>query len=234
MKVAVLGTGMVGQTIAGKLAELGHEVVVGTRDPEATVARTEPDYLGNPPFPVWKEAHPEVDLSPSAEAAVRAELVVNATNGAGSIAMLEAAGEQNLAGKVLVDVANPLDTSQGLPPSLFVCNTDSLGEQIQRAFPHAKVVKTLNTMNCQVMVDPGKVPGEHDVFLCGEDEGAKRQVGELLESFGWRAERIRDLGGISSARGMEMYVAFWVRLWPVLGTGYFNISVVQASTSSPT
>ena len=232
MKVAVLGTGMVGQAIAGKLAELGHEVVVGTRDPEATMARTEPDYLGNPPFPVWKEAHPGVGLSTSAEAAAQAELVVNATNGAGSIAMLEAAGEQNLAGKLLVDVANPLDVSQGLPPSLFVCNTDSLGEQIQRAFPEAKVVKALNTMNCQVMVDPSKVPGEHDVFVCGEDEDAKGQVAELLQSFGWPGERIRDLGGISSARGMEMYVAFWVRLWPVLGTGYFNIAVVQAPASA--
>jgi 8-hydroxy-5-deazaflavin:NADPH oxidoreductase len=232
MKVAVLGTGMVGQAIAGKLAELGHEVVVGTRDPEATMARTEPDYLGNPPFPLWNEAHTGVGLAATAEAAARAELVVNATNGAGSLAMLEAAGAENLAGKVLIDVANPLDVSQGLPPSLFVCNTDSLGEQIQRTFPEAKVVKALNTMNCQVMVDPSRVPGEHDVFLCGEDEGAKRQVGELLQSFGWPAERIRDLGGISSARGMEMYVAFWIRLWPVLGTGHFNIAVVQAPASA--
>jgi predicted dinucleotide-binding enzyme len=232
MKIAVLGTGMVGQAIAGKLAQLGHEVVVGTRDPEATMARAEPDYLGNPPFPVWKEAHPGVELWTPSEAAAQAELVVNATNGAGSIAMLEAVGGQNLTRKVLIDIANPLDVSQGLPPSLFVCNTDSLGEQIQRRFPHARVVKALNTMNCQVMVDPGKVPGEHDVFLCGDDEGAKRQVGELLQSFGWLAERIRDLGGISSARGMEMYVALWVRLWPTLGTGYFNIAVVHAPVSS--
>lgn len=228
MKVAALGTGMVGQAIAGKLAELGHEVVVGTRDPEETMARTEPDYLGNPPFPAWKEAHPGVALSTPAEAAAKAELVVNATNGAGSIAMLEAAGEENLTGKLLVDVANPLDVSQGLPPSLFVCNTDSLGEQIQRRFPQARVVKALNTMNCQVMVDPSRVPGEHDAFLCGEDATAKQQVGELLQSFGWPAERIRDLGGISSARGMEMYIALWVRLWGTLGTGDFNIAVVHA------
>ncbi|HSF62221.1 MAG TPA: NAD(P)-binding domain-containing protein [Gaiellaceae bacterium] len=232
MKIAVLGTGMVGQAIAGKLAELGHEVVVGTRDPEETLARTEPDYLGNPPFPAWKEAHPGVGLATSAEAAAQAELIVNATNGAGSIAMLETAGQENLAGKVLVDVANPLDTSQGLPPSLFVSNTDSLGEQIQRRFPEARVVKTLNTMNCEVMVDPSKVPGEHDVFLCGEDEGAKGQVRELLQSFGWPAERIRDLGSISSARGMEMYLPLWIRLWPVLGTGHFNIAVVQAPPGS--
>jgi 8-hydroxy-5-deazaflavin:NADPH oxidoreductase len=157
---------------------------------------------------------------------------VNATNGAGSVAMLESAGEENLAGKVLVDVANPLDVSQGMPPSLFVCNTDSLGEQIQRRFSQVRVVKALNTMNCEVMVDPAKVPGEHDVFLCGEDADAKRQVAELLESFGWPAEHIRDLGGIASARGTEMYIALWIRLWGALGTGHFNIGVVRAPASS--
>ena len=119
-----------------------------------------------------------------------------------------------------------------MPPSLFVCNTDPLGEQIQRAFPDTKVVKALNTMNCEVMVDPSKVPGEHDVFLCGEDTEAKRQVAKLLESFGWPAERIRDLGHISSARGTEMYVALWLQLWGTLGTGYFNIAVVQAPAIS--
>jgi predicted dinucleotide-binding enzyme len=231
MKIAVMGTGPVGQALAGKLVELGHEVTVGTRDPEATLARTEADYLGNPPFSAWLEAHLGVRLATPAEATGQAELIVNATNGAGSIPMLESGGAENLAGKVLVDVANPLDFSQGMPPSFFVSNTDSLGEQIQRAFPDAKVVKTLNTMNCEVMVDPGKVPGDHDVFLCGEDADAKGRVRELLESFGWSTERIRDLGGISSARGTEMYVALWLRLWGTLGTGYFNVAVVQAPGS---
>ena len=231
MKIAVMGTGPVGQALAGKLSELGHQVTVGTRDPEETLARTEPDYMGNPPFKAWMDAHPQVGLATPAEAAGEAELVVNATNGAGSLAMLEAAGEQNLAGKVLVDVANPLDFSQGLPPSLFVSNTDSLGEQIQRRLPETRVVKALNTMNCEVMVDPSKVPGEHDVFLCGEDEAAKQQVTELLRSFGWRAERIRDLGAISSARGTEMYLPLWLRLWGAVGTGYFNIAVVHAPAS---
>jgi len=228
MRIAVFGTGPVGQALAGKLAELGHEVTVGTRDPEATLARTESDYLGNPPFGVWREAHPELGLARPVDAAAGAELAVNATNGAGSLEMLELAGRDNLAGKVLMDVANPLDFSQGLPPSFFVSNTDSLGEQIQRAFPDTKVVKALNTMNCEVMVDPAKVPGEHDVFVCGEDADAKRQVAELLQSFGWPTERIRDLGGISSARGTEMYVALWLRLWGALDSGYFNIAVVRA------
>jgi 8-hydroxy-5-deazaflavin:NADPH oxidoreductase len=232
MKTAVLGTGMVGRALAGKLAALGHEVVVGTRDPQETLARSEPDYLGNPPFGAWREAHSGVGLVTPAEAAAEAELIVNATNGAASVAMLESAGEENLAGRVLVDVANPLDVSQGMPPSLFVCNTDSLGEQIQRRFPQARVVKALNTMNCEVMVDPAKVPGDHDVFVCGEDAEAKRQVTELLESFGWPAENIRDLGGITSARGTEMYLALWVRLWGALGTGHFNIGVVRAPAST--
>ncbi len=228
MRIAVFGTGPVGQALAGKLAEVGHEVTVGTRDPEATLARTEPDYVGNPPFGVWREAHPEVGLEKPADAAAGSELVVNATNGAGSMAMLELAGGDNLAGKVLLDVANPLDYSQGMPPSLLVSNTDSLGEQIQRAFPEAKVVKALNTMNCQIMVDPAKVPGAHDVFVCGEDADAKGQVTKLLQSFGWPTERIRDLGGISSARGTEMYLPLWLRLWGALDTGYFNIAVVRA------
>jgi 8-hydroxy-5-deazaflavin:NADPH oxidoreductase len=134
MRIAVMGTGAVGKTMAAKLAELGHEVAVGTRDPEATLARSEPDVFGNPPFKVWQEAHSAVGLVSFAEAAGGAEMVVNATSGSGSIAALEAAGDDNLAGKVLVDVANPLDFSQGMPPSLSVSNSDSLGEQIQRAF----------------------------------------------------------------------------------------------------
>jgi len=228
MNIAVLGTGVVGQALAVKLSALGHEVTVGTRDVETTLARTEPGVMGNPPFAVWRAGHPDVGLAMAVDAAAQAELIVNATNGEGSIPMLQLAGEDNLARKVLIDVSNPLDFSQGRPPSLFVSNTDSLGEQIQRRFPGAKVVKTLQTMNCDVMVDPSRVPGEHDVFLCGEDAEAKRQVVELLESFGWPASRIRDLGGISSARGTEMYLALWLRLWGALGTGDFNIAVQAA------
>jgi predicted dinucleotide-binding enzyme len=228
MKIAVLGTGIVGRTLAGKLTTLGHEVTIGTRDVETTLARTEPDGMGNPPFAVWREDHTEVGLATADGAAAGAEVIVNATNGAGSIPMLELAGEENLAGKPLIDVSNALDFSQGRPPVLFVSNTDSLGEQIQRRFPDAHVVKALNTMNCEVMVDPTKVPGEHDVFVCGEDADAKRQVAELLEGFGWPASRIRDLGGIASARGTEMYFALWIRLWGTLGTGYFNVAVQAA------
>ena len=140
---------------------------------------------------------------------------------------MNAAGAENLAGKVLVDVSNALDFSQGPPPIVGVSIDDSLGEQIQRAFPEARVVKALNTMNTNVMVDPSVVPGEHDVFVSGNDEEAKAQVAELLESFGWPADRILDLGDITAARGQELYVALWVRLMGPAGGASFNIHVVH-------
>ena len=226
MKIAVLGTGIVGRTIAGKLAELGHEVVVGTRDPAATLARTDQDAMGNPPFKTWSDSHPDVALATLADAAAGAELVVNATNGAGSIAALEAAGENSLAGKVLIDTSNPLDFSQGMPPSLFVCNTDSLGEQIQRRFPEARVVKTLNTTNTSLMVDPGQLAGgDHTVFVSGDDADAKAVVTDLLRSFGWTD--IVDLGDIATARGPEMYLALWLRMFGALGTHVFSVKAVR-------
>ena len=165
-------------------------------------------------------------LGSFAEAAEHGELVVNATNGVGSLEALRAAGEANLDGKVLIDIANPLDLSQGMPPSLFVSNTDSLGEQIQRALPRVKVVKALNTMNAFVMADPSLVAGgKHTVLVCGNDEEAKAQVTEILRLFGWRD--VIDLGDITSARGTESYLPLWLRVWAALGTGTFNIAVVQ-------
>jgi hypothetical protein len=224
--IGVLGTGMVGQTIAGRLAELGHRVTIGTREPASTLARSEPDGMGNPPFRVWHEQHATVGLGTLAQAAAHGEFVVNATNGAGSLAALEAAGPENLAGKVLVDIANPLDFSRGMPPALYVCNTDSLGEQIQRAFPDCRVVKTLNTMNCHLMVDPRRLAdGDHTVFVSGNDADAKAAVGELLRSFGWRD--IVDLGDITTARGTEMILPLWVRAWASLRTPSFSFKLVR-------
>ena len=161
------------------------------------------------------------------DAAAFGEVVLNCTGGAVALEALAAAGEANLDGKTLLDVSNPLDFSQGMPPTLAVCNTDSVGEQIQRAFPGARVVKSLNTVNCEVMVDPAIVPGEHDLFVCGNDDGAKAQVRELLRSFGWPDERILDLGDISAARGLEMYLPLWLRLFGTFGTGHFNIHVAR-------
>ncbi|MGB8652640.1 MAG: NAD(P)-binding domain-containing protein [Mycobacteriales bacterium] len=220
MKIAVLGTGMVGQALAGRLAQLGHDVVVGTRDPQTTLA--------HPPFATWQDQHPHVRLATFAEAAAHGEVVVNASSGGASLAVLEAAGADRLAGKVLLDIANPLDFSQGFPPSLSVVNTDSLAEQIQRAFPAVRVVKSLNTMNCEVMVDPKRLPGDHDVLVAGDDPEAKATVEGLLRELGWPQGSIIDLGGLRAARGTEMYLPLWLSLMQALGSGDFNIKVVKA------
>lgn len=226
MRIAVLGTGSVGPTIAGALSALGHDVVVGTRDPQATLARTGPGATGGPPFAAWHAAHSSVGVATFADAAAGAEVVINATNGAGSLEALTAAGADNLAGKVLVDVANPLDFSHGFPPSLNPVNTDSLGEQIQRAFPEARVVKTLNTMNASVMVDPAAVAGgDHSVFVSGNDADAKETVTGLLKGFGHRD--VIDLGDITTARGAEMILPLWVRVWGAMGTAAFNFKVAR-------
>src|SRR5437867_1357761 len=217
MKIAVLGTGMVGQVLAGRLTDGGHDVTVGTRDPQATLARSDPGPWGTPAFRVWQADHPAVKLATFADAAADAELVVNATAGGASLIALESAGADNLAGKVILDVANALDFSHGMPPSLSVVNTDSLAEQIQRAHPAAKVVKSLNTMNCSLMVEPSRLPTQHTVFVAGDDADAKATVKALLTEFGWTEDRIVDLGGLVSARGTEMFVTLWLSLMQTLG-----------------
>jgi predicted dinucleotide-binding enzyme len=226
MKIAVLGTGMVGRALASRLAALGHDVTIGTRDTAATLARTEPDGMGNAPYAEWAAANEAVRLATFADAAETAELVINATNGAASIEILESAGRENLAGKALVDIANPLDFSQGMPPSLFVQNTDSLGERIQRAFPEVKVVKTLNTMNAYLMADPKQLAGgDFTTFVSGNDAAAKAVVTRLLVELGHTD--VVDLGDITTARGSEMLLPIWLRLWGALGTPMFNFKIVR-------
>ncbi len=225
MKLAVLGTGMVGQAIAARLSDLGHDVTIGTRDPQATLARSEPDAMGNPPFSTWAAEHTQIPLATFADAARGAELVVNATSGFGALPALEQAGADNLAGKVLIDISNPLDFSQGFPPSLFVKDTDSLGEQIQRAFPQTHVVKTLNTLNATLMVNPKELGAESSVFVSGNDATAKATVTALLQSFGHTD--VIDLGDISTARGTEMLLPVWLRLMGALGTSAFNFKIVR-------
>ncbi len=225
MKIAILGTGMVGRTIAARLFGLGHEVVVGTRDPQATLARTEPDGMGNPPYAAWAADQTGVSLATFADAAAAAELVVNATSGPGALPALEAAGADNLASKIVIDISNPLDCSNGFPPTLFVKDTDSLGEQVQRAFPQARVVKTLNTLTAELMVHPKNLGQESSVFVSGNDAEAKATVTELLESFG-HADVI-DLGDISTARGTEMLLPVWLRLMGAFGTAAFNFKIVR-------
>jgi predicted dinucleotide-binding enzyme len=218
MKIAVLGTGTVGQALAGRLVELGHDVVIGTRDPEATRGRG--DAMSS-----WLEAHPGVGLTTFADAAAGAELLVNATSGPGALPALEAAGADHLAGKVVIDISNPLDFSAGFPPTLFVKDTDSLGEQIQRAFPQARVVKTLNTLTAALMVNPQDLGADSSVFVSGDDDAAKATVTELLQSFGHTD--VIDLGDITTARGTEMLLPVWLRLMGALGTATFNFKIVR-------
>lgn len=226
VRIAVLGTGIVGRTLATGTARSGHVVVVGTRDPEATMSRTEPDAMGNPPYSTWQAEHRDVALLPFAEAAARGEVVINATSGDRSLDVLRLAGADHLAGKVVIDVANPLDFSAGFPPTLSIKDTDSLAEQIQRAFPDARVVKTLNTVNAAVMIDPAALAGgAHTIFLSGDDDDAKATASELLRGFGW--QDIVDLGDLSSARGAEMVLPLWLRLMGTLGTPQFNFKVVR-------
>ena len=213
MKYGVFGTGMVGLAIANRLAELGHGVMIGTREPSKSGDK-------------FKSSNAAVKVGTFSESAAFGDILFNATNGAGSLEALQLAGEGNLNGKVLVDISVPLDFSGGMPPFLFLSNTDSLGEQIQRTFPKVKVVKSLNTVTAAVMVNPRNVAdGEHHVFVSGNDAGAKETVSGILKEFGWT--HILDLGDITTARGTEMYLPLWLRLWGALGTGMFNIRIVK-------
>jgi 8-hydroxy-5-deazaflavin:NADPH oxidoreductase len=215
MKIAVLGTGAVGQAIGSKLIELGHNVVMGSRT--AT----------NEKATAWKEKNgANASIGTFSDAANFGEIIFNCTNGNGTMEAIAAAGAENLNGKILIDISNPLDFSAGFPPTLSVSNTDSLGEQIQRAYPNVKVVKTLNTINCEVMVNPALLPGVHDVFMSGNDQGAKATVATILrEWFGWQS--VVDLGDISTARGAEMILPLWIRVMGAIKTPMFNFKLVK-------
>ena len=214
MRIGVLGSGEVGRTVAAGLAAAGHEVVLGTRDP------TSADLLD------WSGSA-EVPLATPADAATHGELLVNATPGTASAQALADAGADELDGTVLLDLANPLDFSGGFPPSLSVSNTDSLAETLQRRFPSLRVVKALNTVNSDVMVDPGLLAEPSAIFVAGDDADAKAAVSGVLRSLGWQSDQIVDLGGVSAARGTEAYLLLWLGLMGAVGTGRFNIRVVR-------
>jgi len=210
MHIAVLGTGRVGRTLAPAFRKLGHDVTVGTRDPDATRRREDWDL--------------DLELVEYGAVAQAADLVVNATSGTSSLSALGMVGTDHLADKVLLDAANPLDTTEGFPPTLAVKDTDSLAEQIQRTFPDTRVVKALNTVNASVMVEPGKVAGgTTTMFLAGDDADARRVVRDLLESLGW--SDIIEFEQLSAARGMEMWLPLWIRLMSHLDTAEFNLKI---------
>ncbi|HEY8102165.1 MAG TPA: NAD(P)-binding domain-containing protein [Burkholderiaceae bacterium] len=217
MKFGVLGTGVVGNAIASKLVQLGHDVKMGGRE------------AVNEKGTEWvKSVGGKGSYGTFADAAKFGEIIINVTAGGVSLQALKAAGADNLKGKILIDIANPLDFSQGMPPTLSVVNTDSLGEQIQRAFPDAKVVKTLNTLSCQLMVNPNAVAnGDHNIFISGNDAQAKAQVLEILAQFGWNKQNVIDLGDITTARGTEQLLPIWIRLWGALGSPDFNFKIVR-------
>ncbi len=225
MQIGIFGTGIVGQTLAAAIAAKGNVVMIGTRDPAATLSRDTGNVFNKTTFKEWHSANPGIELGTFADAARFGGVIVNATSGGGALPAVEAAGADALGDKIMIDVSNPLDFSHGFPPTLTVCNTDSLGEQLQRAFPRLRIVKTLNTTNVMVMVNPAAVAGgDHSLFMSGNDADAKVRVKEWLgEWFGWRD--VIDLGDITTARGSEMLLALWVRLMGALGTPTFNFKI---------
>ena len=219
MRYGVLGTGMVGQTLATRLTELGHDVMMGSRTAD------------NKDAEAWRQrTGVRGRVGTFRDAAAFGNVLLNCTQGAISPAVLQSVAPQDLVDKVLINVANPLDMG-GHPPTLTICNTDSLGERLQREFPLTKVVKALNTCNCRVMVDPARVGSDHDAFICGNDAGAKETVKALLRDFGWTT--IIDLGDISAARGTEQLMPIWLRLYGLFGSADFNFKIVGASRHSP-
>jgi predicted dinucleotide-binding enzyme len=219
MNIGVLGTGVVGRTIGTALTEKGHNVRLGSRT------------MHNDNAADWvKKSNNHATHGDFNDAATFGELVFFCLKGEFALDAIAALDPDNLAGKILVDVSNPLDFSQGMPPGILPrFSGTSLGEEIQKALPGTAVVKTLNTVTCSVMVDPKQVShGDHSIFICGNDSDARNKIKHfLVDNFGWKPDHILDLGPISSARTTEAYVPFWVSIMQSLGTPVFNIKVVR-------
>ena len=209
MHIAILGTSAVGPALGRALRAASHDVTIGTRDPERTRAREQ-----------WAG----VDLPLAAYQDLDADLFINATNGGGSLAALQAVGEA-LNGKVVIDASNPLDHSQGFPPSLFVSNTDSLAEQLQRALPEARLVKMFNTMANEVMINPRGLSADSTIFIAGNDPEAREAAAAVAADLGWTD--VFDLGDLTAARGLEMFIPLWARMYVQLGRPTFNIKLVR-------
>lgn len=215
MKIGILGTGMVGKAIGTKLISLGHEVMLGSREAD------------NAEGAKWvKSAGRGASLGTFADTASFGEIVFVCLRGDVSLSVLMGVADK-LGKKVVVDVSNPLDLSKGAPFPLLphLVNTNSLGEEAQKRLPESSVVKTLNTVNCEVMVNPSLAKGDSDIFLCGNSPEAKKKVSELLRSFGWKNPI--DVGDITGARGTEMLMPIWLRLYGLFGTPHFNFRIVK-------
>lgn len=215
MNISVLGTGMVGMAIASKLVSLGHNVKMGARDANNSKAT---EWAGT--------AGVNASCGTFAESIAFGEIIFNCVLGAAAVEVLSTAGDKALDGKIVIDISNPLDFSKGMPPTNFIGNTDSLGETIQRAFPKAHIVKSLNTVSAPVMINPAVIPGDHDIFICGNDTGAKTEVTKILQDwFGWKS--VVDLGDISASRVTEAWVLFWVRIMMLTGSPMHNLKIVR-------
>jgi 8-hydroxy-5-deazaflavin:NADPH oxidoreductase len=228
MKIAILGTGMVGQTLAAALMTKGHDVMVGTRNVASSLASTQPNGYGMPAFGVWHKDHTQVRVGTFAEAAAFGELLINASSGGASLEVLLLARAGDVGNKVLIDIANDLDFSKGMPPTSRATDAAGAGlaEQIQTKFANLRVVKTLNTMNAFVMVNPGLVAGgDSTVFMSGNDAAAKKTVQSILQAFGWKD--IMDLGDIGSSRAVEMLMPIWLKAWGVMGQTPFNFKIAR-------
>jgi 8-hydroxy-5-deazaflavin:NADPH oxidoreductase len=220
MKIGILGTGMVGNALGTKLVQIGNEVTMGSRSANNEAAQKWASSVG-------ERAH----TATFRDAATFGQMVISCTGGMHSMEALESVGSESLRGKILIDVSNPLQQEKDGSMILGFCNTDSLGEQIQRAFPFTKVVKALNTVNCDIMVKPSRVPGDHNLFICGNDAAAKKQVAQYLHDwFGWKIDNIVDVGDITAARATEMLMPLWMRLFQgVIGHPHFNWQIVRGN-----
>jgi 8-hydroxy-5-deazaflavin:NADPH oxidoreductase len=227
MKVAILGTGNVGQTFATKFVELGHEVMLGTRNVENTLARKATDNYGSLPLGEWHTNNPKVQLGTFDDTVAFGEIVLNALQGAISVGTIKSVPAASFEGKIFIDISNPLDFSKGFPPTLLdgLNNDNSLGEEIQKTIPNAKVVKTLNTMYSGLMINPRALGEDSSVFVSGNDTEAKATVKAILASFGWKESEILDLGDITTARGTEAILPLWLRIYGATQNGFFNLKV---------
>jgi len=231
MNVGIIGSGFVAQTLGEQLLTVGQQVMISARDPDVPKDLGERGVL--PAADAWATAQYDQGRPAAAgtfaEAATFGELLINATAGTGSLAAFGAVDEGDVDGKILVDLCNPLDFSRGMPPRLSVCNDDSIAEQLQAAHPGARVVKALNTVTVAVMVDPGQLGEETDLFVAGNDPDARKWVADtvLTDWLGWT--RIVDLGDLTAARGLEMYLPLWLRLWGATGTPLLNVRLVVAA-----